>query len=88
MARVYAERHVMAKQIHVTHNKETGRWQTRDAGSKDVNSSHRTKDLAVERAVRDAKQTRSEVFIHNKDGKISDRDSYGNDPRSVKDRVH
>jgi hypothetical protein len=35
-----------------------------------------------------ARNNRSEIVIHGKDGRIQDKDSYGNDPNSIKDRVH
>jgi hypothetical protein len=35
-----------------------------------------------------ARNNRSEVVIHGKDGKIQDKDSYGNDSNSIKDKVH
>jgi uncharacterized protein DUF2188 len=35
-----------------------------------------------------AKNERSELVIHGKDGKIQDKDSYGNDPNPPKDMKH
>lgn len=35
-----------------------------------------------------ARNNRSEIVIHGKDGRIQDKDSYGNDPNSIKDKVH
>lgn len=34
-----------------------------------------------------AKNNKSEIVIHGKDGKIQDKDSYGNDPVPKKDKV-
>ena len=34
-----------------------------------------------------ARNNRSEIVIHGKDGRIQDKDSYGNDPNSIKDKV-
>lgn len=39
----------------------------------------KTKKEAVKRARQIAKNKKSELVIHNRDGKISDKDSYGND---------
>ncbi len=40
-------------------------------------------------AARDiARNQRSEVVIHDRQGRIRDRDSYGNDPNPPTDRVH
>ncbi len=47
----------------------------------------RTKSEAVELARKIAKNKKSELVIHNKDGKISDKDSYGNDPFPARDKV-
>ncbi len=47
----------------------------------------KTKSEAVERARKIAKNKKSELVIHNKDGKISDKDSYGNDPFPARDKV-
>ncbi len=41
--------------------------------------------MAEEKSVREAKKAEVEHVIHNKDGKISDRDSYGEDPNPPKD---
>ena len=35
-----------------------------------------------------AKNNKSEIVIHGKDGRIRDKDSYGNDPHPPKDRKH
>lgn len=42
--------------------------------------------IAVARGI--AKNNKSELIIHGKDGKIRDRDSYGNDPYPSKDEKH
>jgi len=46
-----------------------------------------TKAEAIERAGKIAKNQKSELVIHNRDGKISDKDSYGNDPFQARDKV-
>lgn len=35
-----------------------------------------------------AKNNKSEIVIHGRDGRIQDKDSYGNDPKSIKDKVN
>jgi len=40
----------------------------------------------VDRAREIAKNQKTELVIHNRDGKISDKDSYGNDPFPPKDK--
>jgi hypothetical protein len=55
-------------------------WAVRGAGNEKVTSIHQTQADA-ERAARDiAINQRSEVIIHRPDGRIRDKNSYGNDP--------
>ncbi len=42
----------------------------------------------MENSIREAKKKKVEHVIHNKDGKISDKDSYGNDPFPPRDTIH
>ncbi len=55
-------------------------WAVRGAGNGKVTSIHQTQADA-ERAAREiAINQRSEVVIHRPDGRIRDKNSYGNDP--------
>ena len=57
-----------------------GDWAVRGAGNPRVTSVHPTQGEA-ERAARDiAVNQHSEVVIHRPDGRIRDKNSYGNDP--------
>ncbi|MBK9334010.1 MAG: DUF2188 domain-containing protein [Ignavibacteria bacterium] len=47
----------------------------------------RLKSEAVTRARKIARNKKSELVIHNRDGTISDKDSYGNDPFPERDKV-
>lgn len=47
-----------------------------------------TKAEPIERAGKIAKNQKTELVIHNRDGKISDKDSYRNDPFPAGDKVH
>ena len=51
-------------------------------------STHRTQELTRQSAVPIAKEEKSEVVIHGTDGKIRDKDSYGNDPNPPKNKKH
>ncbi len=74
------------KNIHTVYNSDRGMWETKKEGQqKPVSSSH-TKETAEEKSIREAKKAGVEHVIHNKDGKISDKDSYGKDPNPPKDR--
>ena len=52
----------------------------------EVESRHRTKDNAVDRGRDIARDNKSEHAIHNKDGQIAQKNSYGNDPNPPKDK--
>jgi len=57
-----------------------GNWAVRGAGNSKVTSTHRTQSEAAAAARSIAINQRSEVVIHRPDGRIRDKDSYGNDP--------
>ena len=76
----------MARNIHVIPN--SGRWSVKKEGTEIPLSSHRTRELARQTAVPIAKGKKSEVVIHGRDGKIRDKDSYGNDPNPPRDKKH
>lgn len=77
----------MGKNQHVVPNKDGG-WSVKGAGNSKSTANTETKKEA-EKIARDiAKNQGSEVVIHGKDGKIQDKDSYGNDPNPPKDGKH
>ena len=47
-----------------------------------------TKEKAIEIGREIARNQNVELVIHDKHGKIQDSDSYGHDPKNIKDRVH
>lgn len=55
-------------------------WAVRGAGNERVTSIHPTQGQAVERAREIAQNQQSELLIHGRNGRIRERDSYGNDP--------
>ena len=55
-------------------------WGVRGAGNERLTSRHRTQGDAIDAAREIAIRNRSEVVIHRPNGRIRDRDSYGNDP--------
>jgi ketosteroid isomerase-like protein len=66
--------------VHVIHRKEQAKWVVEVEGGR-ARSSHATKAEA-ERAGRDlARKNKSELLIHRRDGKITERNTYGRDPR-------
>jgi len=56
-----------------------GDWAVRGAGNSRATSIHNTQAEAVDAAREIARNQQSELLIHNRKGRIRDRDSYGND---------
>ncbi len=65
-----------------------GGWATKKEGAERVGGRYRTKEEAQSAGRSQAIREKTEHVIHNRDGKISDSDSYGNDPNPPKDTVH
>jgi uncharacterized protein YdaT len=63
-------------------------WAVRGEGNERDTSHHDTQANAIERVREIAKNQKSEVVIHGRDGRIRDKDSYGNDPHPPKDTKH
>ncbi len=55
-------------------------WGVRGEGNSKLTSEYSTQNEAINTAREIAKNQRSELLIHGRDGKIRDRNSYGNDP--------
>lgn len=60
-------------------------WAIRGAGNKKVTSTHSTQIDAIESDRDIARNQQSEIVIHRPNGRIRDKDSYGNDPCPPKD---
>lgn len=63
-------------------------WAVKGEGSKKFTVITETQRDAITVAREIAKNNKSELVIHGKDGKIRDKDSYGADPNPPKDRKH
>ena len=70
-------------ETHVVSNPRGG-WDIKKAGASRSSGHFDTKKEAEDRARTISRNQGSELDIHNKDGKISRKDSHGNDPRSSK----
>ncbi|MCM1162258.1 MAG: DUF2188 domain-containing protein [Roseburia sp.] len=68
---------------HVVPN--NGQWQVKRENSSKATKNFRTQKDAISYARDIAINQQSEVVIHGLDGKIRDKDSYGNDPCPAKD---
>lgn len=76
----------MSKNQHVV--KHPDGWAVKGAGNSRATVVSKTQTQAIQVAVGIAKKQHSEVVIHGRDGKIRDKDSYGNDPKSIIDKKH
>lgn len=63
-------------------------WAVRGAGNSKDTSRHDTQAQAINRAREIAQNQQSEVVIHRPDGRIRDKDSYGNDPMPPRDKKY
>lgn len=75
------------KNQHVVPNKDGG-WSVKGAGNGKATANTDTQKQAIEKAKEIAKNQGSEVVIHGRDGKIRDKDSYGQDPNPPQDKQH
>lgn len=69
----------MGKNQHVTPH-PSGGWQVKGAGNQRATVRTETQSQAISVAKQIAKSQHSELFIHRQDGRIRERNSYGNDP--------
>lgn len=56
------------------------KWQVKGEGNSRATLITNTQKEAIEKAREIAKNQKSELVVHNKEGKIREKDSYGNDP--------
>jgi len=68
----------MGKNQHVVPHDD--KWGVRGEGNERLTSTHDTQREAIDAAREIARNQQSELFIHGQDGRIRERDSYGNDP--------
>lgn len=69
----------MGKNQHVTPHPGGG-WQVKGAGNQRATVRTEKQSQAISIAKQIAKSQQSELFIHRQDGRIRERNSYGNDP--------
>jgi hypothetical protein len=71
----------MAGEVHTVYR--DGQWRNELAGGPDLGGTHATKEQAVSVGREEARERGVEHVIHHQDGTIGEKNSYGNDPRSV-----
>ena len=70
---------------HVVKNKESG-WDVKRSNANRASVHTDTKQEAIQRGREISRNQKTELIIHNSNGKISNSDSHGNDPCPPKDR--
>ena len=74
------------KNVHVVPHQDG--WAVKTEGSTRAAVVTDTQGQAIDHGRQQARRIQGELFIHGTDGKIRDRDSYGNDPCPPKDAKH
>lgn len=77
---------MIGKNQHVVPYKDE--WAVRGEKNSRVTSVTDTQAQAINIARNIARNNQSEVVIHNRQGIIRDKDSYGRDPKQIIDRKH
>lgn len=77
----------MKQDIHLIYNSEAKRWEVIREGEQIVLEHAKTKAEADKLGRKIAKAEKVEFVIHNRNGKISDSDSFGKEGKG-KDSVH
>ena len=67
------------KTTHVVPNKKDGGWDIKNGGASRSSGHFDKKNDAIDRAREISQNKSSELYIHNKDGKIGSKDSHGKD---------
>jgi hypothetical protein len=74
------------KNVHVV--KHGDGWAVKKEGNQRASSVHPTQKEAIDVGREAAKTERAELVIHDRGGKIRDKDSFGNDPCPPRDTKH
>lgn len=72
------------KSQHVV--KSEGGWAVKKGGSSRATKVHKTQKAAITHGREIAKNQKAEFYVHGRDGKIREKDSYGNDPLPPRDK--
>lgn len=79
---------VKRKEVHVVPNSDRGGWDSKRENAERASKHFVTKAEAMDYAKQQAKNIGAELIPHNKDGKISNPNSYGGDSYPPKDKKH
>ncbi|QQS18176.1 DUF2188 domain-containing protein [Candidatus Saccharibacteria bacterium] len=72
------------KQVHTTYSKQAGNWRNVSAGSSRPAKVYDTKVQAQTAGRQQAINNKTEHVVHNQNGQIASRNSYGGDPHPPK----
>ncbi|MCB9309874.1 MAG: DUF2188 domain-containing protein [Lewinellaceae bacterium] len=73
------------KSNHVIPSDEQGGWAVKKSGSARISRSFDRKEEAVKYGRELSRKEQTELYIHKRDGRIQERNSYGKDPIIPKD---
>ncbi|MCT9127034.1 DUF2188 domain-containing protein [Cupriavidus gilardii] len=73
----------MAGNVHVVPT-DGGKWAVQIEGTDGTGPTYATQQEAIAAATEAAQQAKVELFIHGADGRIRERNSFGNDPRDIR----
>lgn len=76
----------MKKNQHVVTYQDD--WVVKGAGNNRATKVTSTQEQSIKVATGIVMNQHAEVVIHGRDGRICDMDSYGNDPKTIKDTKH
>ena len=76
----------MSRKSHHVVPSHNGGWDIKKGASRRISGHEDRKVDAIDRAREISQNQRTELVIHNKDGKISQSDSHGGDPCPPKDK--
>ena len=78
----------MAKKTPSQHvvKSSSGGWAVKKGGSTRATKVYSTQKEAVTAGREIAKKKKAEFYVHGRDGRIREKDSYGNDPHPPKDK--
>jgi len=76
---------MVKKTQHVVKSPDGG-WAVKKGGAAKATKVYKTQGEAIERGREIAKNQKAEFYIHGRDGRIREKDSYGRDPHPPKDK--
>lgn len=71
---------MLKRSNHVVPSNEKGGWAVKKSGSTKASKSFDRKEDAVKYGRELSRKEKTELYIHKRDGRIQDRNSYGKDP--------